>query len=418
MFFLYNLFIRVYTGLICAASLYNKKAKRWVNGRKNLFRHIQSVIDKDQKYVWFHTASLGEFEQGRPVIEAFRKQYRQYKIVLTFFSPSGFEVRKDYTGADHIFYLPADTKKNASHFLYLVRPQMVFFVKYEFWFNYIQQISKREIPLYFFSVKFRPNQHFFAWYGGWFRDNLKKIDHIFVQDEASLKLLQSIGYDMASISGDTRFDRVLSVATQKKPFPLVQLFAENTKVMVAGSTWPPDEEMLIRLINKNTHGLKYIIAPHEIDPSRIAAFQAGITLNSVKFSEATEENMVNAQVLIIDNIGILLHLYQYADFSYIGGGFGKNVHNILEAATFGVPVVFGPNYHKFQEIIDLIELGGAFPVNNCSEFETALLKLHNEDAFREKCSGICRNFVSSSAGATEIILKKVAADLNSNQQTI
>jgi 3-deoxy-D-manno-octulosonic-acid transferase len=413
MFCLYNIFVQVYTGLIRLASIYNPKARQWISGRKDIFRTISANIDKTQKYIWFHTASLGEFEQGRPVIEALRQKYPEYKIILTFFSPSGYEIRKNYEGADHIFYLPADTRRNANQFLELVTPAMVFIVKYEFWFNYIDAIFKKNIPLYFFSVKFRPKQYFFAWYGGWFRKNLLKINRIFVQDKPSLLLLQSTGYMNGSISGDTRFDRVLTVASQKKAFPLVAAFAENSKVLIAGSTWPPDENMLMYLINNNSGNVKYIIAPHEIHTERIRTFQAGISVKSIRFSEATAENISDACVLIIDNIGILLHLYQYADFSYIGGGFGKNVHNILEAATFGVPVVFGPNYHKFQEIIDLIALGGAFPVKDYETFEKALLKLQNDDAFRGECSEICRNFVKDSAGATEIILKYLAEDLPS-----
>jgi 3-deoxy-D-manno-octulosonic-acid transferase len=413
MFWLYNIVIHIYTGLIRLAAFYDTKARQWTGGRKDLFRKIEAAIDKNQKHVWFHTASLGEFEQGRPVIEAFRQKYPDYKVVLTFFSPSGYEVRKNFEGADHIFYFPADTHRNARRFLQLVNPSMVFFVKYEFWFNYINEIHGRNIPLYFFSVKFRPDQYFFKWYGGWFRHNLKMIDRIFVQDEDSLQLLQSTGYLNGSLSGDTRFDRVLSVAAQKKSFPVIEAFSKNTKVLIAGSTWPPDEDMLKQLINKKTENLKYIIAPHEIRPVRIAAFQLEIFEKSVRLSEATIENVEDAKVLIIDNIGMLLHLYQYADFAYIGGGFGKNVHNILEAATFGVPVVCGPNYHKFQEIIDLNILGGAFPVVNYFYFESTLLKLHSDDAFRKECSDICRNFVANSAGATQIILKSIEDHISS-----
>jgi 3-deoxy-D-manno-octulosonic-acid transferase len=412
MFWFYNVIIYIYTWLIRLAALRNTKARLWIKGRKDLFRKIEAAIDKTQKHVWFHTASLGEFEQGRPVLEAFRQKYPDYKIVLTFFSPSGYEVRKNYEVADHIFYLPADTRRNACRFLKLVNPTMVFFVKYEFWFNIIKEIRSRKIPLYFFSVKFRPDQYFFKWYGSWFRHNLKMIDRIFVQDEDSLELLQSTGYPYGSLSGDTRFDRVLSVAAQMKSFPVIEAFSKNSKVLIAGSTWPPDEDMLKQLINKKTENLKYIIAPHEIRPVGIAAFQLEILVKSVRLSEATIENVEDAKVLIIDNIGMLLHLYQYADFAYIGGGFGKNVHNILEAATFGVPVVCGPNYHKFQEIIDLIILGGAFPVVNYFYFESTLLKLHSDDAFRAECSEICRNFVINSAGATQIILKSIAENLS------
>lgn len=411
MFFLYNLFIHVYSFLIKLSSIYNSKALKWIKGRKDIFYHIRSVIKHNEKHIWFHTASLGEFEQCRPVMEAFREKYPQFKIVLTFFSPSGFEIRKNYAGADHVFYLPADTNSNAERFLELINPVMVCFVKYEFWFNYIRQIHKRDTPLYFFSVKFRPSQYFFSWYGSWFRQNLKKINIIFVQDEISLQLLSGTGYLNGYISGDTRFDRVLSVANQKRSFPVVESFAANSKILIAGSTWPPDEEMLTQLINKQTPGLKYIVAPHEVDYGRIASFQSSLTAPAIRFSEATAEKIAEATVLIIDNIGMLLHLYQYADIGYIGGGFGKNVHNILEASTFGVPVVFGPNYHKFQEIIDLIKLGGAFPVNNYQEFESVIQKLNTDETFRNKCSAICKNFVSSSAGATEIILEKITNDI-------
>ncbi len=407
MFFLYNFSIYLYTACIKIASLFNRKAKKWVSGRKNWQKQLKNSIQNENKYVWFHASSLGEFEQGRPVIEEFRFKYPQYKILLTFFSPSGFEVRKNYVGADHVCYLPADINRNARNFIDTVNPALVFFIKYEFWFNYIQVLHQKNIPIFFFSVKFRPGQHFFKWYGGWFRKMLKKINWIFVQDENSEKLLQSIGLEKYSISGDTRFDRVLKVSQQKKAFPLIELFCGNKDVMVAGSTWPPDEEMMVDIINKFSGSLKFIIAPHEIDVERINSFQKMLHATSVKFSKANEQNIITADVLIIDNIGILLHLYQYARFAYIGGGFGKNVHNILEAATFGVPVIFGPNYHKFQEVIDLIKLEGAFPVKNYEGFENIVAKLTSDNNFREKCSGICRNFVIHNAGATSIIMEKI-----------
>lgn len=414
MFLLYNLSIHLYTGFIKTASLVNQKAKKWVSGRKDWQKHLKNAIQQEHKYIWFHASSLGEFEQGRPVIEEFRSNYPQYKIVLTFFSPSGFEVRKNYTGADYVCYLPADTSHNARKFIEIVNPAMAFFIKYEFWFNYIQVLHKKNIPIFFFSVKFRPGQHFFKWYGGWFRKMLKKISWIFVQDENSKKLLLSIGLKKCSVSGDTRFDRVLSVSSQKKAFPLIELFCRNKDIMVAGSTWPPDEDMMVHIINKFTGRFKFIIAPHEINMERISFFQKMLKATSLKFSEANEQNIKTADVLIIDSIGILLHLYQYARFAYIGGGFGKNVHNILEAATFGVPVVFGPNYHKFQEAIDLIKLEGAFPVNNYEGFEQIVSKLSIDDNFRKKCSEICRNFVVNNAGATSIIMEKIADYFNEN----
>lgn len=411
MFFLYNLSICFYSGFIRVAALFNEKAKKWVNGRKNWQNRLAEVISNDKKYVWFHASSLGEFEQGRPVMEAFRGKFPQYKIILTFFSPSGYEVRKNYPGADIIFYLPLDTYCNAKKFIETVNPVMVFFIKYEFWFNYIHLLNKKNIPLYFFSVKFRSGQHFFSWYGGWFRKQLGKIDWIFVQDKASENLLQGIKCERCSVSGDTRFDRVLAVSQQKKSFPLIEQFAEGAKVMVAGSTWPPDEEMMVDIINKFSGRLKFIIAPHEIHTDRIAAMQQQIKSYSVKFSEAETKNLKDANVLIIDSIGILLHLYQYARFAYIGGGFGKNIHNILEAATFGVPVLFGPNYHKFQEAIDLIKSGGAFPVGNQTELEVYVEKLTVNKEWQQKCSAICKNFVSQNAGATAIIMNKIGKTL-------
>lgn len=412
MFFLYNLSICIYTGFIKIASLFNDKARKWVDGRENWQKLLQQAIKKEARYVWFHASSLGEFEQGRPVIEEFRLKYPQYKILLTFFSPSGYEVRKNYAEADYVCYLPADSRRNARKFIDTIDPAMVFFIKYEFWFNYIQAIHKKNIPLFFFSVKFRSGQHFFKWYGGWFRNMLKMINWIFVQDENSGKLLKNAGILNASVSGDTRFDRVLSVSLQKKSFPLIAQFVENSEIMVAGSTWPPDEEMLVELINKFSDKLKFIIAPHEIHPERIKSFQQKIQVASVKFSEANEQNIKSASVLIIDSIGILLHIYQYARFAYIGGGFGKNIHNILESATFGVPVIFGPNYHKFQEAIDLIKLGGAFPVNDNKEFECIVEKLIVDNSFQQRCALICRDFVLNSAGATPMIMEKVAGVIN------
>ncbi len=407
MFFFYNLAVYVYSGLITIASPFSEKARKWVKGRKNWKGTLSAALTKERRYVWFHASSLGEFEQGRPVIEAFRKKYPEYGIVLTFFSPSGYEVRKNYPGADHICYLPADTYANAKKFIDLVNPAMVFFIKYEFWFNYIHRLYKKNIPLYFFSVKFRPGQHFFKWYGGWFRKMLKEIQWIFVQDASSEQLLKNINTGNSSVSGDTRFDRVLGVTRQKRSFPIIEQFAENSRIMVAGSTWPPDEELMVGLINTFSDRLKFIIAPHEIHQERIDTLQQKIKIRTVRLSEAENHDLKAAQVLIIDSIGILLHLYQYAQFAYIGGGFGKNIHNILESATFGVPVIFGPNYHKFQEATDLIGLGGAFPVHNYKELEKIVHKLSGDKNFHDKCSGICSQFVLQRAGATDMIMKKI-----------
>ncbi len=411
MSFFYTFSVLLYALIIKCAAFFNVKAKKWTEGRKYLFNNIQNQIDKKYAHVWFHAASLGEFEQGRPVIEEFRKQYPHYKIVLTFYSPSGFEIRKNYSGADYIYYLPVDTSKNAKKFLNIVNPSMVFFIKYEFWFNFIQQIHNRNIPLFFFSVKFRPEQHFFQWYGSWFRTKLKNISWFFVQDESSKQLLEKINVHNISVSRDTRFDRVLSVSIHKKQFPLVERFAENSKVLIAGSTWPVDEEFLIKFINAKQQNIKIILAPHEIHLERISSFQSRIGVKSIKFSEISEQNISGAEVLIIDNIGMLLHLYQYSYIAYIGGGFGKNIHNILEAATFGKPVIFGPAFQKFQEAVDLISLGGAFPVNNYNEFRTTIQLLFTDSKKLDNASEICKKFVIDNSGATSIIMKKIALEI-------
>lgn len=405
MFFLYRIFIRLYTFAIRLAALFNHKARQWVSGRKNQFAIIREKINTSEKKVWFHTSSLGEFEQARPVMERFKTEFPDYKIVLTFFSPSGYEIRKNYEGADYIFYLPADTRTNARKWLELLQPEKVFFVKYDFWFNYINEIHKRNTPLYFFSVKLRKNQYFFKWYGGWFRKQLHKINFLFVQDQTTQELLRNIGCSNTVVSGDTRFDRVLSVTQHAREFPVAAAFAGQSQVVIAGSTWPVDEDMLKTFIIKQSGKYKYIIAPHEIHEERIEAFTKIPGKKAIRFSLATLENVTDADILIIDSIGKLMHLYKYGQVAYIGGGFGKNVHNILESATFGVPVVFGPNYHKFQEILDLIALHGAFPVNNYETLEQQLLCLLNDTTLLEKTSAICATFVKDSAGATERIFE-------------
>lgn len=412
MYFLYTLVIRLYVLAIRIFSAFNIKAYKWLQGRKNIFNDIKQEVDIGQKYVWFHTASLGEFEQARPVIESFVEKFPKYKIVLTFFSPSGYEIRHNYDKAAHVFYLPADTPANAEKFLSLINPELVFFVKYEFWFNFIKAINKRNIPLYFFSVKLRPDQYFFKWYGSWFRKNLFKISAIFVQDRVSEQLLEKVNYKNVFMSGDTRFDRVLSVSSQKKSFPEVNAFSGGNFVVIGGSTWQPDEDMLLTLIRKYHNEIKIILAPHEINPVRINDFRVKLPCTSVLFSELTMENAAESRILIIDNIGLLLHLYQYAHIAYIGGGFGKNVHNVLEAAVFGVPVIFGPNYHKFIEIINLIDVGGAFPVNSYSEFESVFQKLFHDQKYRNNCSEICSRFVKNHSGATDSIIRHISVKVN------
>lgn len=408
MSFAYNLFIHLYSLLIRIAALFIPKAKLWVDGRKGLLEKLAGQIDKKDKIAWFHAASLGEFEQGRPVIESFRKRFPDYKILLTFFSPSGFEIRKSYEGADYVVYLPIDTKRNARKFISIVQPKLVVFIKYEFWFNYLKVLSENKIPVFFASVIFRKEQHFFKWYGSWSRKMLKKVSFFFVQNRESFDLLKSIGVNQAGISGDTRFDRVFSIAENAKKFPLLEKFAEGEKIFLAGSTWPKDEELIEKLSSEDP-SLKIIIAPHEIHQERIdSIIHRFVNTKVLKYSEADENNISNGQVLIIDGMGFLSGLYQYSRFAYIGGGFGKGIHNILEAATFGKPVVFGPNYKRFAEAVDLVNRKGAFVANNGTELISIAEKLLNDPLAWESASSICKGYVINNKGATELILSKVS----------
>lgn len=404
---LYNLSIRLYGLAIWLVAPFCLKARQFRDGRRQWTSKLAAQLPRGEEILWFHAASLGEFEQGRPLIEAIRQQYPSYKILLTFFSPSGYEIRKNYAGADLICYLPLDTPGNARRFVETVRPAMVFFIKYEFWFNYLRQLHQHNIPLYYVSAIFRSDQHFFSAWGGWFRKQLQGVRWFFVQNERSQQLLASIGYTHASVCGDTRFDRVWAVARERKAFPEVAAFAEGHRVLLAGSTWPPDEDMLIRLLNEHPGEFRCIVAPHQIEPARIDAFIQRVQARCIRYSELSSADPATADVLIIDNIGILLHLYQYAHAAYIGGGFGKNIHNILEAATFGKPVVFGPNFHKFQEAHELLALGGAFCVHNPAEFEEILLTLFRDDAFCSNASAICTGYVRQNLGGTDHILNHI-----------
>jgi len=407
MAFLYNLSIWLYYISITIASLFNDKARLWVKGRKNIFKQIQSKIIKDEKIAWFHCASLGEFEQGRPVIERFRDDYKDYSILLTFFSPSGFEIRKNYELAEYIFYLPIDTVRNARRFINIVNPSIVLFIKYEFWFNYLKILRKKSIPVIVFSAIFRKNQHFFKWYGEWFRKVLRKISFITVQNNESLELLKKIGLENIIVSGDTRFDRVYQIRENSKTFPLIDKFRQSSLLFIAGSTWRLDEEIICKYINENSEKIKYIIAPHIVNKENIEFLQNKLTVKSIKFSELNNENANVSNILIIDQIGYLSHLYRYANIAYVGGGFGKGIHNTLEAATFGLPVIFGPNYQKFQEAKDLINKGTAFSIQNENEFFGKVETLIHDSQFLSDCNIITKKYVNDNRGATEIIVLKI-----------
>ncbi|MES2873538.1 MAG: glycosyltransferase N-terminal domain-containing protein [Bacteroidota bacterium] len=401
MLFLYDLGIRLYRFLVLLASLKNKKAAAWINGRKDLLTHIASQIDRNKTHVWFHFASLGEFEQGRPVLEEMKTRYPDISIVITFFSPSGYEVRKDYKVADHVFYLPLDTRKNAEEFIRMVRPSIAVFTKYEYWYHYFEELHRKNIPLFIVSGIFRKDQPFFKWYGGLHRKMLQMVSHFFVQNEISKTLLSSLGLTNVSVTGDTRFDRVVKNMNQVPRISTVEDFCAGCQVFIAGSTWH-DDEVLIASLAKAYPDWKFIIAPHEVDLRHIAEikklFPDSTTLSEIK------KGKINTQVLIIDNIGTLSSLYQYGDVAYIGGGFGVGIHNTQEASAFSLPVIFGPNYQKFQEAADLIEKGASFSINNAQELKQQMSILQNQET-RETLGRIAKEYITSMAGATSIILE-------------
>lgn len=414
---LYKLFVRCYFLAIHAAALFSAKARSWVAGRKYLLADMERTASRDRlagskrRLIWFHCASLGEFEQGRPVIERFRQAYPEWRILLTFFSPSGYEVRKNYPGADYIFYLPAETSSNVRNFLKVWEPQMAVFVKYEYWFTYINELHKQQIPMVVISSIFRNNQYFFHFLGGWFRQQLRLIKCFFVQDEASEKLLKINGVSNAVVSGDTRFDRVWTLGLSPEAFPEVAAFGGNDLVMIAGSTWPKDEQALKQLLENQSPSMKFIIAPHEVSEERIKFIEALAGPGSIRHSQlaASYKNVgnteIDARVLIIDSVGKLSHLYQYGQIALIGGGFGQGIHNILEAATFGLPVFFGPNYQKFAEARDLISLGGAFTFETADELHQQVTALLADKHRLQQCKDICLKYVESKKGATDVIIK-------------
>lgn len=404
--FLYNLGIFFYNLMLHLAAYFNSKAKLWVNGRKNIFDNLHHSFPKKKAItIWIHSASLGEFEQGRPLIERIKQDYPHIKILLTFFSPSGYEIRKNYPLADYIFYLPIDSSSNAKKFIEITKPDLAIFIKYEFWYNYLHELEKKQVPVLFISSIFRPNQHFFKFYGSWFVNHLKNISHFFVQNQQSMDLLAKIGVDQVTLAGDTRFDRVAGIAEQVKPNLLVEAFKGGANLFLAGSSWPEDEKRFAPL-QKDFHELKFIIAPHLIDSNHISTIQS-LFENAILYSEATLENVQNYQVLIIDNMGMLSSLYQYADFALIGGGFGVGIHNTLEAATFGMPIFIGPNYHKFQEAKDLLNEGVAFVFKDYHTLKDLIFKVEVNSEEYSRIVQASKDYVHSKTGATHLILKKI-----------
>lgn len=408
MLFLYNLILLFASQLVKLLALFNPKMKLFVDGRKGVFEKIRKKINPTDKTIWFHAASLGEYEQGLPVIEQIKIKYPEHKIVVTFFSPSGYEVRKNNTVADLTIYLPLDTKHNAQLFVKLVHPEMVFFIKYEFWPNYLNELKKRTIKTYLISGIFRDNQAFFKGYGGFYRNALNTFDYFFVQNENSKKLLQSIGFTNVKISGDTRFDRVVSILERDNSLDFIEQFKDQKTTIVIGSSWLKDESLLVNYINSASADLKFIIAPHNIHKSEIVNLQSLITKKTILFSEKENQNLNEFQVFIIDTIGILTKIYSYADIAYVGGGFGNpGVHNILEPATFGVPIVIGPNYSHFAEATALVHQGGCVSISNLKELQDTLDNLISNEDIRHEKGHICETFVQMNKGATVTILKNI-----------
>lgn len=410
---MYELFIILYNIGVWVASFFSKKVRTMWKGEHRTFRVLREKIDPNAMYIWFHAASLGEFEQGRPIMEAIRREHPGYKILLTFFSPSGYEVRKNYDGADVVVYLPIDTKRNARRFLRLTNPVMAFFIKYEFWSNYLHMLKERHVPTFSVSSIFRPNQIFFRAYGKGYGKVLDCFTHFFVQNEESRDLLKSIGIDCVSVTGDTRFDRVLQIRDAGKSLPIVENFVGGTAedrphVFIAGSSWPPDEDIFIRYFNEH-RDWKLIIAPHVIGDDHMKQILGKLERKTVRYTEATTENVVGVECLIIDCFGLLSSIYRYADVTYVGGGFGVGIHNVLEAAVWRKSVIFGPNNKNFQEAQGLLKAGGGFEITSYDDFVGVMRKLADNKALeqsRERAGG----FVESLAGATRQIMKEVKFD--------
>lgn len=401
--FFYGIAIRAFGTALKVASLFNPKAKKWVDGRRN-WQSRYAEQSKTSGYIWVHCASLGEFEQGRPVIEALKENDPDCKILLSFFSPSGYEIRKDYALADVVCYLPLDKIGTARAFLKTFKPRLALFVKYEIWPNYFLEMQKMGVPIILFSAIFRPDQRFFKPWGALFRRALKVVDHVFVQDEASAQLLNGIGIQNFSVSGDTRFDRVVRIAEQAQRIAIVEEFIGSGKTIVVGSSWPAEERVVRSLLSVLGDEEKVILAPHEIDSSHLSAIESLLGDEAIFYSKAQMGKLENKRVLVIDNMGMLSRIYRYADLSIVGGGFGKGIHNTLEAAVFGMPVLFGPEYRKFREACELIEVGAAQSANSESELKEKVIEILKNEELLKQMGEKSRTYVHSHSGATKSIL--------------
>lgn len=403
---LYNLAIGIYDLIVHIMAPFSRKPRKMMKGHWVVYELLRQQIEKDARYIWFHAASLGEFEQGRPLIEKIRAKYPDYKILLTFFSPSGYEVRKNYRGADVVCYLPFDKPRNVKKFLDISNPVMAFFIKYEFWKNYLDELNKRRIPVYSVSSIFRKDQIFFKWYGGTYRNVLKNFDYLFVQNEASRRFLSKIGINKVTVVGDTRFDRVLQIREEAKELPLVEKFKGDSFTLVAGSSWGPDEDLFLEYFNTHPE-MKLIIAPHVIDENHLVEIISKLKRPYVRYTRADERNVQKADCLIIDCFGLLSSIYRYGEVAYIGGGFGVGIHNTLEAAVYGIPVVFGPKYQKFMEAKQLIEAQGAFSISNYEELGSLFDRFLTDEHFHRETGSNAGFYVTSNAGATDKVLSMI-----------
>ncbi|WP_166920553.1 3-deoxy-D-manno-octulosonic acid transferase [Flavobacterium poyangense] len=409
MLFLYNLVVYLAAFFLKIVSLFSPKIKLFTEGRKNVFHILEEKIKPTDRTIWFHSASLGEYEQGLPVIEKIKEKYPSHKIIVTFFSPSGYEVRKNNTVADVTLYLPLDTKSNARQFLKLAHPELVFFIKYEFWLNYLKELKENKTPTYLVSGIFRDSQMFFKWYGGFYREALKTFTYFFVQNESSKEKIEGLGFTNVIVSGDTRFDRVNAILERDNTLDFIKNFKNNQTTIVIGSSWPKDETLLAEYINQAPENIKFIIAPHNIKADQISNLSAQITKSTVLFSEKGDIDLSDYKVLIIDTIGLLTKIYSYGTIAYVGGGFGNpGIHNILEPATFGIPIVIGPNYSNFAEAVELVALGGCTVINNNEELKQNLDRLISDESFFKEKAQICRSFIQDNKGATDSIMKIVS----------
>ncbi len=403
MWFFYYIAVKAYGFAILIFSLFNKKAAQWISGRVGIFKHIENALQPNEKRIWFHCPSLGEFEQGKPVLDAIRNEYPNHKIVLTFFSPSGYLIKKNEPKADYVFYLPLDGPSNSKWFVKTVQPSLAFFVKYDFWHFYIKELRDKKIPVFSVAAIFRPSQIYFKWYGKFFKDILRNFTHLFVQNQESLALLYRNNLAHVSVSGDTRFDRVYENSRNKKPFQEIEKFKNNQFLLVAGSTWNADEKLIADLINKSTD-VKFVVAPHEINLHHIETFRKSLQKKSLMYSDINSEGASQYDVLIIDNVGMLSRLYAYADISYVGGGFGAGIHNSLEAIAFGAPVLFGTRYEKFQEAIELVQQKTAFEIVNSDQLIYIFNELKNNAERRNEISTKNIRYIESRKGATDVVM--------------